>query len=574
MKKIIFGIQIIATLFAYSISFSQSIIQTRMVHDDRVTPAIEFRNCIITQLGFHQFDGNYERATKQQLGVIGNDFIAPMRIGLAPAEGVLYKNVWHPIDGYKRTFIGIHTTIFSMDLNDGDASDDDWNVALKTSNTNRLIRDNSVKLTDAKLIYPSNFIQGEIDIKQSNKPHLMEYSNNAPKVTIDHIGVYGPWVIDVGNSPRHDHYNEIHPLEQLWWTEKTGNGRVYHLNMANDNSGRYNKSSNFDTDDDEHHPWQTNPMSHIYYIPFNIPLTGSQVDYSISLISKNNLTNKYKDGIEHYLVYKNKRLIHIKEPNEDILKIDFINTGIDPVAILRRANDTLIKGFIKIETSIGSARGDYAGNLFLKVTEKNPNLTERNTTIVVGERRGKIKVALQHIKCINADDGDPQEDVTGFIGVRAESTAFYPIQANQLADNAESPLLWSRLDGDAQKIKEGETITVNKSFTYSLPFKGSSLILIADLDEDDGNGDDNKTTLDDEDDKLEKDFSSNSVDEGRMVNGVVYKPIELNDLILNQPISRKMDFGSGGTKIEVSFEVELIEVSGDANTPIIIEHRD
>ncbi|MGB8194195.1 MAG: hypothetical protein WCF67_19850 [Chitinophagaceae bacterium] len=537
-----------------SSSFAQTTFSYRNVTDNRKQPVQRYRNCIITTLGFHINDGKFDRAVNDQLGVIGNDFDGSMEIGMAPAEGALYKNIWFPIDGYKRSFIGKHTAIFSMDLNDGDASDDDWNVRLETSLSNPLIAANEQKLTnenDRK--YPINIINGEIDIKQVNKDHLMEYENYSPKVFIDHIGMYGPWVSDHGWRSgwissvvgSHGTYIEIHPMEQLWWTEKQGNNRIYHLNMANDNSGRYNERSDFDTDTRLVTVWHTNPMKHTYYIPFAIPLRGETVKYSFARLSENNITARYSDGIDHRLTYKGRTILTIKEPPNDIIKIDFINTGIDPEAFLRNERDTIIKGFIKIETSLGKTGSDYAGNLFLRLTEENPNL-------VLSEQR-RFRVTLENITCISVDDGDSQEDIMGFIGVRAESTVFFPSQANHLPDNSPSPLLWAKLDGQAQKIKKDESIVINKSFLYTLP-GGSIITLFADLDEDDGNADKNKTMLDDAhwyavddaDDKLEK-F-------GKMEERV----IPTNDLRRGQSTTKDFKFGSGGTEVRFSVKVEAL----------------
>lgn len=583
---------------------AQTTFDIRVTTDRRETPTRTSRNFIISNLGYHQLDGNYEKATEQQLGVIGNDFVAPVKIGTAPAETISAIDTWFPIDEFKRTFVGRHNVIFSMDLNDGSAMDDDWNVRIIVPEDNSLIRDNKdrlskigetmfkilgldIKLESPEFHYPLTYINGEIDIKQVNKIFMMEYQDYTPKAWIDHAGMYGPWVYDRGWRQSfagdildnkllgvHGTFIEIHPMEQLWWTEKKPNGRIYHLNMANDNSGRFNERSDFDEGSGSlKSVWQTNPMIHTYYIPFNVPIRSEPVKFIISPVSENNLTKPYTDGTEHNLVYRNRNLINIKEPPGDIIKIDFINTGIDPVAILKDIKDTLIKGFIKIEASIGKAAGDYAGNLFLKVRELNPNLNPRYESSTQGEKRGKVQVTLKNIKCTGVDDGDPQEDIMGFIGVRVSSANFYPVDANQLPDNSDSPLLWSKLDGEAQKSRSGESLVLNKSFIYSLPIKGSTITLVADLDEDDGNGDNNKTMLDDPklsdaDDKLEAKFEANTTDNGKTEAGAVFKPIKLKELSLNQPITRKMYFGSGGTKVEIEFEIILIEQSGSDETPM------
>ncbi len=301
--------------FLFCPSFEASA-QTRLqfikMTDKKHQPVEHYRRCNITSLGFHSNDGKYDLAVHEQLGVIGSDFMGSLKIGKAPAEGPLsVKDIWTPIDGYKRTFVGKHREIFCMDLNDGAASDDDWNITLETEMTNPLLvanRDKLERLPDRK--YAINVINGEIDIKQINKNHLMKYSNYAPKKYIDYIGMYGPWVSDPGGriwpvtklKGEHGTYIELHPLEQLWWTEKKGNSRIYHLNAANDNSGRFNKHSNFDKDHGVlENLWQTNPMTHTFHVPFSLSLKGQKVSYYLAATSKNNISGSYTDGLEHRL---------------------------------------------------------------------------------------------------------------------------------------------------------------------------------------------------------------------------------------------------------------------------------
>jgi hypothetical protein len=219
-----------------------------------------------------------------------------------------------------------------MDLNNGAASDDDWNITLETPMSNPLLIANREKLNNLPdRVNPINIINGEIDIKQVNKNHLMKYSKYAPKKYIDYIGMYGPWVSDPGGrgalgtaiKGEHGTYIEIHPLEQLWWTEKKNNTRIYHLNAANDNSGRFNKHSNFDKNHgDLQNLWQTNPMTHTFYVPFSLSLKGQTVSYNLAATSENNTSGSYTDGLEHRLFYKTNHLFTIKEPPGEVVKID------------------------------------------------------------------------------------------------------------------------------------------------------------------------------------------------------------------------------------------------------------
>jgi len=508
----------------FLLSFSTSVAQrTVIAHNTREG----INTWIINILGFHNNDGKFDLAINQ-LGVIGNDYNGSMKIGSRLGERQIWGLTdvsWLRVDSNKRTFIGKHYVIFSMDLN-GSTGDDDWNVRLETSLSNPLITLNREKLDRYDFLYGVNIICGEIDIHQIDKIHLMKYADNSPKIFLDHIGMYGPWVIDVGGHRWHDKFNEIHPMEQLWWTEKKATNRIYHLYMANDNSGRFKE-------------WHPNPMIHTFHIPFAIPLTGQTVNFDFSKISENNITSGFSDdGRDHRLIYNSRTILSLKEPpGSDILKIDFENIGIDREALSRNRNDSVLKGFIRIKTSIGNPSGDYAGNLFLRLEEKNPNLTTRGNKL--------FRVTLDTIECTGLDDGDDEEDLMGYIGVRAVSKSFYPNQANYLPGNSSTPLLWSRLDGQAQKIKKNQKIAIKKSFSYSLP-PGSSISLIADLDEDDGNGDNNITKLDDDDDRLEKYGSTKEY------------TFPTDGILRGQSRRQTFMFGSGGSEFKFSIRIEAL----------------
>ena len=75
--------------------------------------------------------------------------------------------------------------------------------------------------TNAKT--PHNLILGEIDIHQSHKQNFLSNRDDMPAKSIDYACLYGPWIADRGNygvQSSHGTYFEIHPSEQIWWTEK------------------------------------------------------------------------------------------------------------------------------------------------------------------------------------------------------------------------------------------------------------------------------------------------------------------------------------------------------------------
>jgi hypothetical protein len=165
------------------------------------------------------------------------------------------------------------------------------------------------------------------------------------------MAVYGPWIYDAG----HCCHPEIHPAEQLWWSQPQDNGKLYNLNVFCDASRRYLWRNQMD-DGTKLKPWAEPPIKGIFAIAFEylLPKAESAVAYTTRQFEVTNLEDhnviEYPNANQTYsLVYNGKTLVTFL-PHNDAFKVSFEHVGITADAPDR------IKGFLVIETSVGTTK--------------------------------------------------------------------------------------------------------------------------------------------------------------------------------------------------------------------------
>jgi hypothetical protein len=525
------------------------------------------RTWTITRLGIHKEDGKYQKALDGQLGIIGNDYYKEEYIGMAIEQEYL-RDTRYPVDGYKRTIMGKVTSNYFRNYASSD-NDDDYHVIIEAMKNDPLFIKNKTRLeSETNANTPFNIILGEIDIHQEKKPNFLIYRDDMPVRSIDYACLYGPWITDrgaYGNQTAHGTYFEIHPAEQIWWTEKRKNEIVYSLVAINDNSGRFDDEIDYDRGSGYIVSWTPKILKSVFAIPFAVKLSGSEKQFNLLYGSDKNV-HPVTEPKTQDLKYQNKTLVRFVNwsVSTQFTEVEFDNVGIDTRYLASHPGDTLIKGFILLKSKIGSYQtSDVAGHLMTLVTETN-NLTDKVHTASTL----KLKVTLDNITCVSADDGDAYEDVTGFIGARIIETAIIPSLANHKPDNANTPLLWSRVDGNGLKLKKGQVQTINKTFTYDLDLQ-AILMLVADLNEDDNNDDSNPTMSDGIADGLAGWFLDPVKNlEEAFGGGNQYKDDKLEkfcvtceetilpgNMTAGVPLKKKFKFASGGTLLEVNFTI-------------------
>ena len=347
--------------------------------------AVNGPNTNIISMGVQSTEGRalWERAMQQQLGIIGNDYRGSEELGSACFERASnntfipdFLNFWYlqkqkndhrSVVYFKRTLTGTINRVHQVNIS-GTFEDYDVNIDITPDPAFQYLLTDAVTPDHTGLMKsqyygslgysgesgcPGSFTALEAEIADKFRPgdgytsKLIELNENRVGKK---IGVYGPWIWDEG----HCRHPEIHPAEQLWWSEPEGNGRKINLNVICDASRRFWWRSQMD-DGTKKNPWAEPPIRGLFAIAFEYELPG------LNTSARAGYTNKQfvVQNIQHYnvieypgadqvynLVYEGKNLVSFI-PHNNAFKVSFEHVGISP------DNRNRIRGFLVIETSVG-----------------------------------------------------------------------------------------------------------------------------------------------------------------------------------------------------------------------------
>ena len=442
---------------------------------------------------------NYHRATNNQLGVIGNDFLSKEGIGTSMADGD-YTEEWKPIlldnetQGYKRTICGEMTDNERRSPTPPFGEDDDFNFYIIPGLQSKELYDKAMRKYNTKPEF-----HAEIDIPSSGWNKFVKHSN-LPLSKVDCMCAYGAFVIDQPDDDDHN-FIEVHPADQIWWTEKqvdafTGReiGLIHNLMAFQDNSGRFSK-------------WTKNPGTYTFYLPFEIVNKKKPVNYIVKPMLQNNLVRTGKNFKQYLLVYKQDTLVNLKLTNDfDFAEISFENVGYIPNSVF----SPFIAGFVAITVKLHYPTlsfGLNTGYSHLKVWKENsqqediPKLMAQLPGAPV-EKDWILQVSLDSIKCLYAkDDGIITDgnvvEVYGFLGARIKNDISG--KGKSLLDiRGNNGLLWAALDDIGQSIHfRTNMVKILDEKRFFRVSSRDSLILSGKMYEDDASGDNNPTSRDD-----------------------------------------------------------------------------
>ncbi len=339
----------------------------------------------------------WSKAVNDQLGVIGSDYRGFEEIGSAcfeRAAAAIYipnnLNFWFPqsqtstqptdLKYYKRTLIGKIDSRHRPEIqNLRDAFEDfDLNVFVKPDPKYMYLIDEGHKPELSKKQYirelrdnasirhpwettitgcPTAFTGVETEIELGNDAEekfvpLMNAMIEKP------IGVYGPWIWDEGHCCQ----PEIHPSEQVWWSNTNGTQKTYNLNVFCDASKRFWWRSQMEGDR-KLKPWGAPPIKATFAIAFEVDLgngitanSGSQKVFEVSNISNFNvrdyaITDNLITNKIHNLNYQGKNIVSFI-PHNNAFKISFEKVGLVPATSSK--GSSYVRGFIVIETEVGT----------------------------------------------------------------------------------------------------------------------------------------------------------------------------------------------------------------------------
>jgi hypothetical protein len=352
---------------------AQSIIKRIQVRDHRNNETRQVFKIDVLETAKN--DGKYRKA-KQNQGVIGNDFYADFKIGMAQND-----NPWQisgtatdyqPIDGFKRTLTG---KLLELRYNDG-IKDDDFNFIIEVDPKHELLvkHQNNIKRVNHGGInntkYPWNVVYGEIDVFDDwHKYYKSPYS--APQELIDNVSLYGPWVLELYDSDEigkhHNNYHEIHPAEQVWWVKKRNNGDTFNFIMANDASGRFNGRGDYTAykDTKVENLWVNTPLNGVFAIAFSFNPKVEKLNFRINTICQSGVKPTTTEPRLHYLTNQRDTLVSIEEVGEKMVAIDFENVGFLPRPLWEGDQTGVVSGFLLLKSTVYREEG----NLKLEVIE-------------------------------------------------------------------------------------------------------------------------------------------------------------------------------------------------------------
>jgi hypothetical protein len=191
------------------------------------------------------------------------------------------------------------------------------------------------------------FVKVEAEIDSGNVAKKFLADALLPRVGKP-IAIYGPWIYDIG----HCDHPEIHPAEQIWWTENgAGTSELYHLNVFADASQRFWWRSQMDGGT-KLHPWGAPPITGVFAIAFEVPIdpnrpaTGGGKKFEVANVDHWNVASIPNANQTYNLVYGGGTIVSFV-PHNDAFKVSYENVGLKP------GTTNIVRGFLVIETTVG-----------------------------------------------------------------------------------------------------------------------------------------------------------------------------------------------------------------------------
>jgi hypothetical protein len=186
---------------------------------------------------------------------------------------------------------------------------------------------------------PSSFtsVEAEIALRSEAKDPFLRLLST--RFTLP-ICLYGPWIYDDGHCDQ----PEIHPAEQIWWTETNG-GIKYNCSVFCDASKRFLWRDQMDNGL-KLKPWGAPPVRGTFAIAIDVPLDQNE-KFEVSHVTDYNVI-EYPNADQTYkLNYQGKTLVTFI-PHNDAFKVSFEKIGLVP------GSNNRLGGFLVIETYVGT----------------------------------------------------------------------------------------------------------------------------------------------------------------------------------------------------------------------------
>ncbi|MGH8602030.1 MAG: hypothetical protein ACREXR_04410 [Gammaproteobacteria bacterium] len=190
---------------------------------------------------------------------------------------------------------------------------------------------------DSESVAAEKFLEAEIDTSSEAKRRLniILQSSVGRKIC-----VYGPWIYDKG----HCCHAEIHPAEQIWWSDSSPGGKAYLCHLFCDNSKRFWWRDQMD-DGTKLKPWGAPPITGTFAIAFETKVNSPPKQFQIAVQDVSNATAR-GDFTRHHLIYQNNTLVSVIQDPDNLVKVSFENVGL--------VGADMVRGFIVLEATVGT----------------------------------------------------------------------------------------------------------------------------------------------------------------------------------------------------------------------------
>jgi hypothetical protein len=168
------------------------------------------------------------------------------------------------------------------------------------------------------------------------------------------VAMYGPWIYDLG----HCDHPEIHPAEEIWWTDTANTGyagtvKQYNLNVIADSSKRFWWRNQMDGDN-KMHPWGAPPITGLFAVAFEVPLNQMTImqsgkQYKVQDVDFYNVKILPDNSPSFDLTYNGSTLVRFV-PGSPAFTVSYEGVGLKP------GTSNIVRGFLVIETTVGSVQ--------------------------------------------------------------------------------------------------------------------------------------------------------------------------------------------------------------------------
>lgn len=328
------------------------------------------------------FDHNrWTRLDETQLGI---DVIDPdgSQIGYAACIRTrlgLNLGGWKPADDTKRVLVGEldDYEFYNPRFTSGDEADmclminpDEPFRSLLDDVINIMTADQQEELKDRKR-GPGHTIECEVTPDQEYYDNQWFPTSGGQSPLIGRqVGVYGPWVRDLGHGGR----PEIHPCEVIWWRSGNvafANARVVRwiILVLQDDSNRFDRQANYDSAVPR--PWSASPRRARLTVALSAP-RGKEISYDIRMRDGRRVFEWPGEEGQSKTVTSGDTVLHVRKRMSRRSEVKVSVSGLSPDP----ADPNFLRCFLRMDVRVGDGDDGQEGFAELEVVAFDPDIVQ------------------------------------------------------------------------------------------------------------------------------------------------------------------------------------------------------